>query len=177
VGKVRQGFNVVVTMLLGGLWHGASWNFVLWGALHGGAIAINHAGRNVAERLGLSVPAFARWPWHVLCVAVTFVTVTLLWVFFRAETMGGAGVIFRSLAGTAGETQAPLLGSMYFALVAGMMGIVFLLPNSMRVMFDGDHALRWRPNRAWAVFAAGLLLLGVMFVQSHLGKAFIYFDF
>lgn len=183
VSKARQSFNVVVTMLLGGLWHGASWNFVLWGGLHGAVIAINHGLRAMAGRMGLSgvlqiLPYPATMAWKGVCIVLTFTVVTLLWVFFRAETLQGAIVMLSSLFGASTGAGAPLLaGSKYFAFIAMAAGIALFLPNSMRIMFDPAFALRWRPSLLWAGIVTGLFLLGVMFVQSHLGKQFIYFDF
>ena len=81
----------MAVMLLGGLWHGASWNFVLWGAIHGGMLAFERAqGRNSLYR---------RLP-MTLRIAITFFVVCLSWVFFRAKTLGQALAMFKSLFGS-----------------------------------------------------------------------------
>ena len=83
LGERRTYVNLMTVMLLGGLWHGASWNFVLWGAIHGGMLAFERAqGKNSAYRR-LPRPSAS---------GITFVVVCLSWVFFRAKTLGQAVV-------------------------------------------------------------------------------------
>jgi len=91
-GKIRRYGNVLVTMLLGGLWHGANWTFVVWGGVHGLMLVINIAWRAV-------------FPWHInrwwsraMARAVTFLAVTLAWVLFRAESFAGATNMFAGMA-------------------------------------------------------------------------------
>ncbi len=80
-GERRTYVNLMTVMLLGGLWHGASWNFVLWGAIHGGMLAFERA-----QGQGQPLPPAA----HALRIASTFFVVCLSWVFFRAKTLGQA---------------------------------------------------------------------------------------
>lgn len=99
-GEPRRYFNLLVTMLLGGLWHGASWNFVLWGGLHGIYLSINHLCRALKQRLGWKdspgkSAALISW-------AFTFVCVCVAWVLFRAETLRDASVVLAGLAGLHG---------------------------------------------------------------------------
>ena len=75
-------------MLLGGLWHGANWTFMLWGGLHGFYLAINHAFRHATK--GLTPPPALRLPLHVLSVALTFAATTLAWIVFRAPNLASA---------------------------------------------------------------------------------------
>jgi D-alanyl-lipoteichoic acid acyltransferase DltB (MBOAT superfamily) len=84
-GRWKTYRNLMITMLLGGLWHGAAWGFVVWGGIHGGALAIERAlnGR-------IKAPAWLRW-------ALVFHVVTLAWVFFRAPNFSSAGAIFEQL--------------------------------------------------------------------------------
>jgi len=88
-GRARTYLNLFLTMLLGGLWHGASWNFVLWGALHGGALAAHKAMREVAgDRF--RVPAAIAWP-------LTFVFVNLCWIPFRAKDFATTALFFERM--------------------------------------------------------------------------------
>ncbi len=93
-GHLRQYVNLTVVMLLGGLWHGAQWTFVLWGALHGLGLAINHGWTylSFSKRPFFSGPVF-----RAFSVCFTFILVTLAWIPFRAETMAIAGQMFASL--------------------------------------------------------------------------------
>jgi len=111
-GPVRRQINLMLTMLLGGLWHGASWNFVLWGGLHGVYLMLNHAWRSLCGRHFADVSAgtagkLAAW-------ALTFVAVVVAWVFFRATTLGGALNMLSGMAGLQGvnlpATIQPKLG-------------------------------------------------------------------
>ncbi|MGE0585647.1 MAG: MBOAT family protein [Flavobacteriaceae bacterium] len=96
VSPVRRQINLMITMLLGGLWHGASWNFVLWGGLHGVYLVINHLWRRLTGR-----PRFG-WIGRRVSVLVTFLAVVFAWVLFRAETLAGAGRIFAGMTGQNG---------------------------------------------------------------------------
>jgi len=90
-GPVRTYVNLMLTMLLGGLWHGANWTFVAWGGLHGAALAAQRAwGRKTPPRPGT--------PRHVLGVFVTFHFVCLAWVFFRSESFGKAWTMLTQVA-------------------------------------------------------------------------------
>lgn len=93
-GPVRRYLNLMITMLLGGLWHGANWTFMVWGGVHGLMLAINH---------GWNALPLSRHPWmnslpaRALSIAITFIVVTLAWVPFRAETFAQVGAMFRYL--------------------------------------------------------------------------------
>lgn len=96
-GPVRRYANLMITMLVGGLWHGASWTFVVWGGLHGLYLMINHGWRAVSERVviagrPLRMPPLAGW-------ALTMMAVAFAWIFFRAPTFEHAAVILQSMAG------------------------------------------------------------------------------
>jgi len=101
-GSFRRYINLMITMLLGGLWHGASWNFVLWGGLHGAFLTINNLWRStkiqslfeplkIPDRLAAS-----------LSILVTFLSVAFAWVLFRAESFGGAIRVYKGLLGING---------------------------------------------------------------------------
>jgi alginate O-acetyltransferase complex protein AlgI len=87
--------NLIITMLLGGLWHGASWNFVVWGALHGGALAF-HKWWRTGSKPDAGHP---RWIMTLISTAVTFAFVCFAWIFFRSPDFGTAvGVLSRLAA-------------------------------------------------------------------------------
>ncbi|MBI3560727.1 MAG: MBOAT family protein [Gammaproteobacteria bacterium] len=97
-GKPRRYLNLMATMLLGGLWHGAGWTFVAWGGLHGIYLVINHAWQGLQQRWGRSADTSSRLG-RFVGRCITFSAVTVGWVFFRAEDFSSAR---RMLAGMAG---------------------------------------------------------------------------
>lgn len=92
-GKFRTKLNLLITMLLGGLWHGANWTFIIWGLIHGAALIVQKAFRS-------KVNSCKKWSdnlqkvWSVCSVAITFVFVTIAWVFFRASSLTNAVEMF-----------------------------------------------------------------------------------
>lgn len=166
-GDARTYFNLFVTMLLGGLWHGASWNFLIWGGVHGGALAVERASRGTT--LAAKMPRVAR-------IACTFAVVLLVWVFFRASTLPQAAAYYACMFGVgAGPSPAaPLLaGIIYqpcYLLAVGVAAIaVWVLPDTWE----------WTQRLSWPKVAACLLAfavsLSVLRTQSF--NPFIYFIF
>jgi len=97
-GKIRRYINLIITMLLGGLWHGAGWTFIAWGFLHSLYLVINHGWRHICRVIGLdlSKPScfYSLFSW-----GVTFVAILVGWVFFRAESIDGALNILSAMSG------------------------------------------------------------------------------
>ena len=170
-GPVRRYVNLVATMLIGGLWHGAAWTFVFWGALHGAYLVLNHGFRAVADRLpslGLAGPWAAR--------ALTFLAVVVGWVFFRAPDFAAAGKVLAGMAGLSGFASANLahsasglLAREQLLVLAALLGWAWLAPNAPAV------AERLRPGFAWALATAGLLLAALLVLDRP--SAFIYYQF
>ncbi len=98
-GKVRRHLNLMTTMLLGGLWHGAGWTFVIWGGLHGLYLVINHAWHSLRRRLGQDPAQPLSRPMHLASAVLTFLAVTVAWVFFRADSFGDAMSIVHAMFG------------------------------------------------------------------------------
>jgi D-alanyl-lipoteichoic acid acyltransferase DltB (MBOAT superfamily) len=110
--------NLLLTMVLGGLWHGASWNFVIWGALHGGALAVNRAWQRRSGAPKTAGPAFG--PRHALAVFATFHFVCFAWVFFRAPTFAHATLLlsrFGRLSASAPNLTPRILGVLALGFV------------------------------------------------------------
>ncbi|HIJ84785.1 MAG TPA: MBOAT family protein, partial [Magnetococcales bacterium] len=101
-GRYGRYRNLMVTMIIGGLWHGAGWTFILWGMLHGCYLVVNHAWRGVKKKYGfLRVQRFRlvrEWSARLL----TFLAVVIAWVFFRAETFHGGFTLLQGMAGLHG---------------------------------------------------------------------------
>lgn len=113
-GEARRYANLLITMLLGGLWHGASWTFVAWGGLHGLYLIVNHAWRAGRLALGLQPRASVAGQW--LARLVTFLCVVVAWVFFRAPDFPTAGAMLAAMAGANGVVLPTFL--------AGLLGPV-----------------------------------------------------
>ena len=104
LGQVKRYRNLLITMMLGGLWHGAGWTFVLWGFLHGMYLVINHAWHKVLNQIGWSGDGRLT---STLAVLLTFLAVMVAWVFFRAESLDGALNIIHGLVGLNGVVILP----------------------------------------------------------------------
>lgn len=109
-GPARRYINLMITMLLGGLWHGASWTFVAWGAAHGAALALNHGWHATRCRLG-HAPDVSTRIGRLIAGALTFVFITATFVIFRAESFDGSLRILSAMAGGNGFVLPEGLGS------------------------------------------------------------------
>ena len=187
-GPVRRYINLGLTMVLGGLWHGASWSFVLWGALHGAYLMLNHGFRAMSERAGWHLALRASSSFAVAGWALTFLGVVVAWVFFRAETLSGAVRMLYSMVGQvpAGMDAGLLLwnAGLQPGVAAGWCAVLgaaaVWLPNSNRI---GDSMLAWlarhetwRPAVGGAALVAAVGLVIVNTARESV-SAFIYFNF
>src|SRR5262249_28709195 len=158
-GPRRRYINLLVTMLLGGLWHGAAWTFVIWGAIHGFGLVVNHAWNKVADRYGLYLPSSIAW-------VLTLTFVMAAWVPFRAESLAAALAVWKSMLGLHGclpveSAVGAQLGPAVLS-IAGLFAVALFAPNTQqllsypRVIIPGlRQQIRFVPSPRWAV-AAGL---------------------
>jgi alginate O-acetyltransferase complex protein AlgI len=165
-GPVRTYFNLMTVMLLGGLWHGAAWPFLLWGAIHGGWLCL--------ERLLDKRSFYAQAPVAVR-VAVTFLIVNLAWVFFRARDLSGGVDYFASLFGLARvwPTATLLHGDLF-----NRYHEICMLAAAVIAFFGiqtWDLARRVTPARA--LLAVLLLLWSVVALCAQSYNPFLYFQF
>jgi D-alanyl-lipoteichoic acid acyltransferase DltB (MBOAT superfamily) len=164
-GEWRRLRNLMLTMLLGGLWHGASWLFVLWGVLHGAFL--------IAERVvqRLVAPGFTPTPGIILLLRLaTFLLVTLAWIPFRATTPDQAWAVFSGLwsARPAGVDLAGMA-----AFVAMFATVLWHLAHRDRC-FEAAVAAR---GRIWQYAATSGCLVAMFMVSGGDQRAFIYFQF
>jgi len=117
-GAVRRYINLIVTMLLGGLWHGANWTFVVWGGLHGAFLVINHAWRRYR-------PGPSGFMGRFLSGMLTFLAVLVAWVFFRAESFSAATAIILGMTGVNGISLPVALAHLAPQLAASSWPILF----------------------------------------------------
>ncbi|MCL1985242.1 MAG: MBOAT family protein, partial [Betaproteobacteria bacterium] len=98
VGKFKQYRNLLLTMLIGGLWHGAGWTFIIWGGMHGVMLCVNHFWKTWAIR-NISEKVLHNYVLRVLSIGFTFLCINLAWVIFRVDSLHAAGVMYSSMAG------------------------------------------------------------------------------
>jgi alginate O-acetyltransferase complex protein AlgI len=182
-GPARRYVNLFLTMVLGGLWHGAGWNFIVWGALHGIYLLINHAWHNV-----VAIP-INRWVGN----ALTFFAVLIAWVFFRAADLTTALRFLKSMFSLSqlqhlGEwrwTADPILSASGQIYVTGLLAvaaaIALVAPNSAQITaFVASRLDSPDPDRqggALTLAAAYGILLGIGIVFLGRPSAFLYFQF
>lgn len=167
-GRLRTYFNLLLTMVLGGIWHGAAWKFVVWGALHGGMLAAERLVRG--ERIADEAPSRA-WPVRALSVVFNFNFVCLCWVFFRADDLRRATEVLQALGNwQQGVTLlTPFLGS----LIAFGLAIQFTPPDLLQRL---DRVYQRLPT--WTVgLLAGCVLLLIEAIGGDGSAPFIYFQF
>ncbi len=155
--------NLMITMLLGGLWHGASWNFVIWGGLHGLALIVHR----LWEPIGRKVPGFIS---QSVGFALTFWWVNLAWIFFRAPDLAEAASISRSFVFFT-DNGSRMLG-------VGLPWLLVVLAGLHLAGFLSQRSHWWRDLPGWA-FAAGygaLVALALALIHPT-AQPFIYFQF
>lgn len=165
-GPRRTYFNLMATMVLGGLWHGAAWTFVWWGVFHGALLAIHRAIRG--ERHDAPRAGFARM-WRMIAM---FHAVCLSWLLFRAESMG---VVSRMLAGALSDPRwlpACTDWVIQMMVLAWPLALVELLQER-----TGDALAPVRLSLFPRVALYGILLLMVVGLGNTGSRAFIYFQF
>ena len=162
---MRVASNLMITFLLGGLWHGAGWTFLIWGAIHGAALVVGR----VIGRWTRHVPRIIKW-------AVTFLIVHIGWVFFRAETVGDAWVVLGIMFG---QSDAAANGPSHVVLTQSDMAafwvvvalfIALALPNTFQV--TRDIRPFWKTLLAAICFGAGCLAM-----LANKSQVFLYFNF
>ena len=201
-GRFMQYRNLFLTMLIGGVWHGAGWTFIIWGALHGAMLSINHFFRACIKG-SLTERILATLPLRLFFIFFTFMCINLCWVVFRTVSLDGAvtmyGAMFAgpftaqatgfaadhaglSAMGALAATWLPnnyFQGWMPFALLGISLVLVWAFPNSHEMLHgrrDGTRPLLgWRPSAVWATGMACLAFVTLILVSRK--ATFLYFQF
>jgi D-alanyl-lipoteichoic acid acyltransferase DltB (MBOAT superfamily) len=197
-GRFRRYANLLTTMVLGGLWHGAGWTFIVWGTLHGLYLVVNHAWQGLRggeHAAAARKPSF--WAW-----LLTFLAVVVGWVFFRSKDLDVAFDMLRGMAGlngvvlpehwfkaaslagvkdwliAAGATTAPIRFTSYreqVYLTVALLLVATLAPNSQQIMQRFKPTIdRFKPiggalaRLAWRPNLAWLSVMMVLFVWALL---------
>lgn len=200
-GSVRRYVNLLIVMVLGGLWHGAGWTFVVWGGLHGSYLLINHVWQSTiaptTPNLGIR---FIYW-------VLTFLGVVFAWVFFRAENLTAALPMIHGMLGFNGFelelnhrgyfgpfadmlenlgvnfVPATKIRLVAFSWIAGLLAICLLLPNTQQWIWRRHPLIKvgkisfwpWRTAFMWGLSLGGLAAYAI----SKIGQPseFLYFNF
>lgn len=203
-GEFRRYINLFLTMLLGGLWHGAGWTFVAWGALHGFYLIINHLWQKLWGK------PIDRWWSRGIARTITLLAVVIGWVFFKASTFDGALSILHGMInlpttfhGRIGPLEG-ILVSLGFGFDSGYLAmehytklaqlmfwlaVLLFWPTTQQLMRNFDPAIDykpesthplcqkfvWRPSTGWSVLIGVIAFVSIL----HLGKIseFLYFQF
>ena len=187
-GPARRHLNLMITMLLGGLWHGAGWTFVVWGALHGLYLVINHGWQGLRRRMGWERESRAG---AALATLVTFLAVVIAWVFFRAQDLPTALRMLEAMAGLHGISLPARMPPLPWFLA--LLAVVWFAPNSYQITRAYDPvlmperfrtepaplarlALAWRPTPAWA-FALAAIVVSALIAMLSDRMEFLYYQF
>jgi len=154
--------NLMLTMLLGGLWHGASWNFMIWGGIHGFLLSVEGMRRD-------RITEVAAWQ-NPLRVLLTFALVCLAWVFFRAKTFGDSFYVLHQMF--TNFHGSSLLLHRHYAMIAVTL-VIALLEERWQVIEEVIEGPRWLQATAFAGIALTIELFGVIDQTIP----FVYFQF
>ena len=191
-GPARRYLNLLATMVLGGLWHGANWTYVVWGALHGAYLCANHAWAAGRSRLGFGGDGGAGG--RLMAIAVTFLCSVVAWVFFRAESLHSALLILRAMSGFGGDSGwlalMPHLPKVTFLAKLAVAGaIVWCLPNAYQYLDSSGksglmhvrqvivNAVARRPAMTAMAFSVVLVLSIISQFGPKASSPFLYFQF
>jgi len=170
LGENRTQINLLVTMLLGGLWHGASWNFVLWGFMHGFGLIVHKLWCKYSQSF-LSDHAKALLAYKMLAWLVTFLFVVLLWVPFRSTDFGNTLVIYAKLFSLEQGVEWHYTHSLILIMIAVSWHLFYA--SKFRMIFSFPYQDFGYKN----LFVVGALLMAIILFAPLDSSPFIYFQF
>ncbi|MDJ0511235.1 MAG: MBOAT family protein [Crocosphaera sp.] len=189
-GIIRRYINLLITMLLGGLWHGAGWTFIIWGGLHGCYLVINHGWHNFRSNILKQDLKKSTIFGQIMGQIITFFAVVITWVFFRATSLDGALHMSQSMLGMNGFSFSSNGFDFPKKLFIVLFFIIIFLPNTQEIMKDYNPSiltykikerypipkwLQWHPNALWSVIIA--LFNFVCLIKLSKISEFLYFQF
>ncbi|WP_218081573.1 MBOAT family O-acyltransferase [Anthocerotibacter panamensis] len=187
-GQFRRYLNLMITMLLGGLWHGAGWTFVIWGGLHGIYLVINHAWHALRRALGQDLNQSSWWS-RGLAQLVTFLAVIVAWIFFRAESLPAALLMLEGMIGLHGVTLVKFSdqGPLGLSILFGSLLICWFAPNTQEWLAKSPiyssgtiknnlpAKWQWKPTTGFAIVVGIMAGLAIMYMIRP--TEFLYFQF
>ncbi len=164
-GEARRYFNLVLTMFLGGLWHGAGWTFILWGTLHGCGLAINHMWQRFARPLP-----------RVVALPFTFIFVIFGWVLFRSPNLHAAGQLFSAMLG--GHAIPNIFhGADPSSLVHHVSSSLCWIALLLLWCFAAPNTQQFAEKPRWYVAVIAACMLAASFMSIDSASDFLYFKF
>lgn len=182
-GPLNRYRNLLLTMLLGGLWHGSNWTFVVWGGLHGLYLCVQHGWQALRGPSAGPSSAASRVVGRVL----TFVAVLIAWCFFRANDLGSAWAMLSGMAGAHGVTAVSGIALFDYVILVVSAFIIWFMPNTNEIFLYLESryepplaafslvTIRWRPVLRWGITVGLVLALAIMSMDKT--KDFIYAQF
>ena len=167
-GKIRTDVNLFLTMLIGGLWHGANWTFVFWGGLHGAFLIIHKFWLQIRKKLGWQ-ELDNNFLWNSFSLVLTLLCVMLAWAYFRAPDFATANAVLLKL--TEFRFSQVYYLPQFFFLVLLVIGAHILYPY----FYGANHTFR-RNHVFEKIMYAWLILLLLLMAPTHTSP-FVYFQF
>jgi len=194
-GTVRRYVNLMITMILGGIWHGAGWTYIIWGAVQGTYLFVNNSWRRMRIMLGHDLSKTTWWG-TLMAGTLTFIAWVVSIVIFRADTLASAAIVLKSMAGLNG-LYLPASSALPFLLrgwrmLAILAAVVWLLPNMYQIMRKIEPAIniyrgkiegsryrwldiQWQPGVIWAGITGIIGLFAILY--SARASEFLYYQF
>jgi alginate O-acetyltransferase complex protein AlgI len=166
-GLIRTVINLMITMVLGGLWHGANLTFVIWGTLHGLALVANHLWRMVP--LGESVKR--SWLYRAVCLVLMIAFILATWVFFRSPDLRTVSDVF---SGIGSRLAMPTLLTPFLGAILVIGILMQFLPTGLR---GGLHNGLIRLAPTWHIAGFALAMIALLLLAPSAAAPFIYFQF
>jgi alginate O-acetyltransferase complex protein AlgI len=161
-GEVSTLFNLFMTFLVGGIWHGANWNFLIWGSLHGFGLIVHRLWIKNNFKMN-----------DYLGIFITFMYVNFAWVFFRAASFGDAMVVLKSMIGLGDihYASSKVLTDIYIVPTVIVGVILLFCKNPMQL------AKEFKPDTKHIIYMIILTIIGIIYLNSITANDFLYFDF
>lgn len=198
-GEIRRYCNLMITMLIGGLWHGAGWNFIIWGGLHGFYLGLNHQWHKLLKNWGIDLTKVSIWARIIGCL-ITFIAVVVSWVMFRSETLESGFLILKKMSGLEGIVLYNSITDSKKKLLLGLCFWVWFLPNTLELILKYQPALNinsienklfseskllysikqkvlWKPTRIHGLIMGIVTFITLKILLDASQSEFLYFNF
>ncbi|MBL7480027.1 MBOAT family O-acyltransferase [Legionella bononiensis] len=193
-GKMSKYVNLMITMFVGGIWHGAAWTFIVWGLLHGLFLVINHLWLYVKQKYLNFLFSRTIFIYKAIAQTITFIIVVVAWVFFRAETFSTSYYILNAMFNPNPSFTSTIFAPEQFKIMIELLLIssllIFVAPNTQQLFYKFKPALetypgeiepyslkmlQWSPNALTAAVCAILTVISLL----SFGKVseFLYYKF